>query len=178
MNRSRLRRTCLLALAAAVSLLFPSGAHMEATSPAGPRFTISFPESASKEPLDGRLLLLISTDNSKEPRLQISEDLSTQQVFGANVDGLKPGQPATIDSTAPGYPLGSLAQVPTGEYWCRLCCIVTRLSIAKMDIQSNCRWIAAKASNGAARPVTSTARRERSKSIPTAARRFRCYSTR
>ena len=90
---------------------------MEATSPAGPRFTISFPESASKEPLDGRLLLLISTDNSKEPRLQISEDLSTQQLFGVDVDGLKPGQPATIDSTALGYPVHSLSQVPAGEYW-------------------------------------------------------------
>jgi len=90
---------------------------MEATLPARPRFTISFPESASKEPLDGRLLLLISTDNSKEPRLQISEDLSTQQLFGVDVDGLKPGQPATIDSTALGYPVHSLSQVPAGEYW-------------------------------------------------------------
>lgn len=89
---------------------------MKAT-PAGPRFTISFPESASKEPLDGRLLLLISTDNSKEPRLQISEDLSTQQVFGVDVDGLKPGQPATIDATALGYPVRSLGQIPAGEYW-------------------------------------------------------------
>ena len=90
---------------------------MEAISPTGPRFTISFPESASKEPLDGRLLLLISTDNSKEPRLQISEDLSTQQVFGLDVGGLKPGQPATIDSTALGYPVRSLSHVPAGEYW-------------------------------------------------------------
>ena len=90
---------------------------MKATSPTGPRFTISFPESASKEPLDGRLLLLISTDNSKEPRLQISEDLSTQQVFGVDVDGLKPGRPATIDSSALGYPVRSLLQVPPGEYW-------------------------------------------------------------
>lgn len=90
---------------------------MEATSTAGPRFTISFPESASKEPLDGRLLLLISTDDSKEPRLQISEDLSTQQVFGVDIDGLKPNQAATIDSTALGYPVRSLSQVPAGEYW-------------------------------------------------------------
>ena len=81
----------------------------------GPRFSISFPESASKEPLDGRLLLLISTDNSKEPRFQISEDLSTQQVFGVDVDGLKPGQSATIEATASGYPVRSLAQVPPGE---------------------------------------------------------------
>src|SRR5258708_12945132 len=104
MNRSRLRRTCLLALAAAVSLLFPSGAHMEATSPAGPRFTISFPESASKEPLDGRLLLLISTDNSKEPRLQISEDLSPHQVFAVDVHGLKPAHLPPLPHTALAYP--------------------------------------------------------------------------
>lgn len=119
MNRLRINRACLLTLSATVSflavLVFPSSAHTN--PPAGPRFSISFPESASKERLDGRLLLLISTDNSKEPRLQISEDLSTQQVFGVDVDGLKPGQAATLDATAPGYPLGSLAQVPTGEYW-------------------------------------------------------------
>jgi hypothetical protein len=90
---------------------------MKATSTDGPRFSISFPESASNRALDGRLLLLISTDNAKEPRFQISEDLSTQQVFGVDVDGLKPGQTATFDATAPGYPLGSLAQVPAGEYW-------------------------------------------------------------
>jgi hypothetical protein len=90
---------------------------MKATAPAGPRFSISFPESASKAPLDGRLLLLISTDNSKEPRFQISEDLSTQQAFGVDVDGLKPGETATIDATAFGYPVRSLAQVPSGEYW-------------------------------------------------------------
>ena len=90
---------------------------MKATPPAGLRFSISFPESASNSALDGRLLLLISTDNSKEPRFQISEDLSTQQVFGVDVDGLKPGQPATVDGTALGYPVRSLAQVPSGEYW-------------------------------------------------------------
>jgi hypothetical protein len=90
---------------------------MKATTPAALRFSISFPESASKQPLDGRLLLLISTDNAKEPRFQISEDLSTQQVFGVDVDGMKPGQTATFGATAPGYPLGSLAQVPSGEYW-------------------------------------------------------------
>lgn len=118
MNRLKLTRACLLALAATVpSLLFPPGAQTNSASPAGPRFTISFPESASKQPLDGRLLLLISTDNSKEPRLQISEDLSTQQVFGIDVDGLKPGQPATIDSVALGYPVRSLSQIPAGEYW-------------------------------------------------------------
>jgi hypothetical protein len=120
MNRSNLKRACLLALAATLPslavLFFPTGAQMKST-PAGPRFSISFPESASKTPLDGRLLLLISTDNTKEPRLQISEDLTTQQVFGIDVDGLKPGQAATVDAAALGYPVRSLNQVPSGEYW-------------------------------------------------------------
>jgi hypothetical protein len=64
------------------------------TAPAGLSFSISFPETSSREPLDGRVLLLVSTDNSQEPRFQINEDLNTQQVFGLDVEGLKPGQEA------------------------------------------------------------------------------------
>jgi len=60
---------------------------LKSTNTANPRFEISFPASASKDALDGRLLLLISTDDKQEPRFQISEDLTTQQVFGVNVDG-------------------------------------------------------------------------------------------
>jgi len=81
------------------------------------RFAISFPAESSKVPLDGRVLLILSTDNSKEPRFQINEDLSTQQIFGVDVDGLKPGQEAIVDAGAFGYPLRSLSQVPPGEYW-------------------------------------------------------------
>jgi hypothetical protein len=80
------------------------------------RFEISFPESSSKDSLDGRLLLLIST-NDKEPRFQISEDLTTQQVFGVDVDGWKSGQTKVVDRNAFGYPVRSLAQLPAGEYW-------------------------------------------------------------
>jgi hypothetical protein len=85
--------------------------------PSHPRFAISFPVSSSKEPLDGRVLLLISTNDTKEPRFQISEDLSTQQVFGADVDGLRPGQETVVDSSAFGYPLRSLSELKPGDYW-------------------------------------------------------------
>ncbi len=81
------------------------------------RFEVSLPATASKEPLDGRLLLLISTNNEQEPRFQINEDLTTQQVFGVNVDGWKPGQTTVVDQSAFGYPTRSLSQVPAGEYW-------------------------------------------------------------
>jgi hypothetical protein len=81
------------------------------------RFEISFPATSSAKPLDGRMLLLISNNNAREPRLQISEDPTTQQVFGIDVDGLKPGQTATVDAGAFGYPVRSISQLKPGEYW-------------------------------------------------------------
>ena len=92
------------------------GRSREATA-ANLRFDVSFPLSVSNEPLDGRLLLLISNNNSEEPRFQISEDLNTQQVFGVDVDGWRAGQTRTLDQSAFGYPLRSLSQLPAGEYW-------------------------------------------------------------
>jgi len=80
-------------------------------------FSISFPELSSREPIDGRVLLLVSTDESKEPRFQINEDLNTQQVFGIDVNGLKPGQEVMVDASAFGYPLRSLSDLKPGNYW-------------------------------------------------------------
>ncbi len=99
-----------------VSLLCPQIAELKSEQSSGLRFAVSFPETSNKEPLDGRLLLLISTDTAREPRFQISEDLTTQQVFGIDVEGLKPGQEAILGADAFGYPVRSLAQVPAGEY--------------------------------------------------------------
>ena len=88
-----------------------------ATIRANLKFDISFPTTASTSPLDGRLLLLISANNDREPRFQINEDLNTQQVFGIDVEGWKASQPKTVDQSAFGYPLRSLSQLPAGEYW-------------------------------------------------------------
>jgi len=98
-------------------LLLPFGFSTNAQVQSNVRFEISLPESAGKEPLDGRLLLLISTNDKQEPRFQISEDLTTQQVFGVDVDAWKPGQKKLVDQSAFGYPVRSLAQLPVGEYW-------------------------------------------------------------
>ncbi len=98
-----------------VPLLVFTGAALERPV-AGPRFAISFPASRSAAPLDGRLLLLLSTDSTAEPRFQISDGPSTQLVFGADIDGLRPGQDAVIDGTVFGYPAASLNQLPAGRY--------------------------------------------------------------
>ncbi|HWP38767.1 MAG TPA: hypothetical protein VNL18_14570 [Gemmatimonadales bacterium] len=84
--------------------------------PARLRFAVSFPAAHSAAPLDGRLLLLISTDSSAEPRFQISDAANTQQVFGIDVEGLRPGQEAIIDGSALGYPRKNLADIPPGRY--------------------------------------------------------------
>jgi hypothetical protein len=77
---------------------------------------VSFGAEMSKAPIDGRLLVILSTDPKDEPRLQITENSKTQQIFGIDVDGLAPEQEAVIDSTTLGYPLESLRQVPPGKY--------------------------------------------------------------
>ncbi|HOP60894.1 MAG TPA: hypothetical protein PKZ60_05725 [Candidatus Saccharicenans sp.] len=102
----------LLGLAAGCS----QGAHSPADQ-AQLKFAISFPAERSASPLDGRLLLLISTDNKKEPRFSINDSAGTQQVFGVDVEGMAAGTAAIIDGTAFGYPRHSLAAIEPGEYW-------------------------------------------------------------
>jgi Putative esterase len=81
------------------------------------RFSISVAADKAKEPLDGRVLVILSKDPSDEPRFQISDTgLNTQQVFGVDVEGFRAGQEAVIDAGLLGYPLESLAEVPAGTY--------------------------------------------------------------
>jgi hypothetical protein len=79
-------------------------------------FTVSFPKDASAKPLDGRLLLLLSNDDSAEPRMQIDDTPRSQMIFGVTVDGMKPGSAVTVDDGAYGYPIRYLKDVPPGEY--------------------------------------------------------------
>ena len=80
-------------------------------------FHLSFPAARSAAPLDGRMLLLLSTDPSAEPRFQINDGLDTQLVFGVDVHGLAPGEAAVVDETAFGYPVRSLSRLKPGEYY-------------------------------------------------------------
>jgi len=82
-----------------------------------PRFSISFSKQQSSVALDGRMLLLISTDGSAEPRMQINDTPATQMVFGVDVEDLRPEQPVTIDERAFGYPVRSLAELKPGRYY-------------------------------------------------------------
>jgi hypothetical protein len=96
---------------------FLLAALLSATTSVTAQITVSFPAGASSKPLDGRVLLLLSTDPTAEPRMQIDDSPRSQLVFGTTVDGLAPGQPVTITGAAAGYPIRSLDNVPSGDYY-------------------------------------------------------------
>lgn len=83
------------------------------------RVAVSFPAALSPQPLDGRVLLFISDNGKTEPRTQTDQYRanSTRPIFGVDVDGLKPGQEVIIDGKVWGWPLGSLNEIPAGDYW-------------------------------------------------------------
>ena len=117
MRSIALLRLFVLSFLVLTPFLFTRTVEMKTEPASSLRFVVSFPETSSRDPLDGRMLLLVSTDAAKEPRLQINEDLNTQQVFGVDVDGLRPGQDTIVDASAFGYPLRSLSDLKPGEYW-------------------------------------------------------------
>jgi hypothetical protein len=111
-----LKRAFLCLIVFAVAL-----AHAAAAKPPAkpaPRFEISFPKEMSAAPLDGHVLLLISNNEDREPRFQITfMTAQSQQVFGVDVDALAPGAPAVVDASTLGYPAESLNDLPAGDYW-------------------------------------------------------------
>ncbi|MGH9369353.1 MAG: alpha/beta hydrolase-fold protein [Thermoanaerobaculia bacterium] len=109
------RSGSLLALIA-VSLIAVTAAE-RGSGPARPKIVVHYGADKSKEPLDGRLLLLLSTDKSEEPRFQVSDtSLKSQQVFGIDVEAWKAGEEAAFPADVLGYPAENLADLPAGTY--------------------------------------------------------------
>ncbi len=77
---------------------------------------VSFSKEANEETLDGRLLLMLSTNDEKEPRFQIGTGLDAQLIFGMDVNGMKSEQEIVFDDSVFGFPYPSLNKVPPGEY--------------------------------------------------------------
>jgi len=89
---------------------------VRSAAPAGPRFAVRVAPGLAPGPLDGRLLLLVSRDESQEPRFQIEDGPKSQQAFGIDVDGWAPGTAAHFEPGVLGYPLESLRDLPAGTY--------------------------------------------------------------
>ena len=79
-------------------------------------FEISFSPDASADALDGRVILILATDDVSEPRFRVSPGVNAVQIFGVTADELDPGEQIVIDESVFGYPVDSIADVPAGEY--------------------------------------------------------------
>ncbi len=105
----------LVSLAAA-AFLFACTPAPEAGAGSSLEIAVSFDPALSAQPLDGRVLVMLSTDDSEEPRFQIRGGVKSQQVFGIDIEDLAPGAEAVVDGETFGYPVARLADLTPGEY--------------------------------------------------------------
>lgn len=106
------------AAAAPATATAAAAAKKKGTAPAsasGLRFEVTFPAAAHVGPITGRVFVMVSRENDREPRLQVSR--IGVPFFGRDIDQLKPGQAAIIDGSDLGSPLETLADLPAGEYF-------------------------------------------------------------
>jgi len=68
-------------------------------------------------PLNGHLILVIAKSAESEPRDQLTEDYLSAQGFGVDVEDRAPGQPIVVDAATFGYPLRSLKDLKSGDYY-------------------------------------------------------------
>ena len=81
----------------------------------GTTFNITIADT-SLHNLDGRLLLMLSTNEEVEPRFEIRDNPSTQQIFGMDLEGWEPASGLEFDETSFGYPIQSMTEIPPGDY--------------------------------------------------------------
>jgi len=77
---------------------------------------VKLPDSLTKKPVDGRLLLIFSKNFYGEPMSQINDNPTTQQIFGVDVDGWQPNTTKMISLNAFGYPIEKISDIPAGDY--------------------------------------------------------------
>ena len=95
----------------------PLGVHalFAQTSDTPLRFEISIPDDVRAEPVTGRVFVMVSRTNTREPRFQVGR--TGVPFFGRDVDQLASGQTASIDASDLGSPLESLSDLPPGRYY-------------------------------------------------------------
>ncbi len=112
----RLSLALLLAASAACAPVSQAQS-FRVTIPADARpITTQGAPASAPGPIDGRLLVILSSDPSEEPRMQINDTPKSQMIFGVTLDGAKPGSTVTVGDDAYGYPVRHLSEVPAGEY--------------------------------------------------------------
>jgi hypothetical protein len=80
----------------------------------GEHFGVSIAAATHPGPVTGRLVVIVSKQQTPEPRLALSP--RGPAVFGIDLNQLAPNQNATVDDSALGYPM-ALAALPPGDYF-------------------------------------------------------------
>jgi putative esterase len=81
-----------------------------------PRFEITLP-ATYKQPLTGRVFVIIARGADPEPRLQAGSWESRPELMGRDIDQLQPGRSVAIDALTLGFPLKSVRELPAGDYY-------------------------------------------------------------
>jgi hypothetical protein len=99
--------------------ILPSACHMEmdVEKQRGLSFSVTYEPALTQEEQDGRLLLLLATHDSEEPRFLADDSADTQLIFGLNVEDWQHGSAVIIGQEAVGFPLADLSEVPDGTYY-------------------------------------------------------------
>jgi enterochelin esterase-like enzyme len=109
-------RRILLCLLVAAGLA-AGAVSLDSASPKPVRIEVSFPASLASQPLDGRVILVLSRRDTPPPIDARMTGPDAQPMFGIDVNGLKPGQPAIVDAGTRGWPVESLSSIPPGDYY-------------------------------------------------------------
>jgi hypothetical protein len=107
---------CFIFFMAFLSLLITNFSCQEAAE-SRLKFEISFSSSAHAEPITGRVFVMISESDEREPRLQAGSWSRSVPFFGLDVKDLNPGEVVVIDENVLGYPQKSLLDIPKGDYF-------------------------------------------------------------
>ena len=109
----RLRPRLAVGAALALTTMAPAGEQQPAAD--GPRIEIAFSKAARAEPVTGMVYVAISRTDRRSPIEQTSP--TGVPLFSRFVEGLAPGDSATITAADRGHPIQSLRDLPAGEYW-------------------------------------------------------------
>jgi hypothetical protein len=74
-----------------------------------PRLQISYSS-------DARVILVPAPKTDAEPRFQIGYDISSQQLFGLDINNWKPAETIRLQDSVAGSPLRSISDIPAGSY--------------------------------------------------------------
>jgi Putative esterase len=110
------RRILLVAFVIAAFAQVAPGARARGVV-AATRFEVSYPSALDPGPVTGRVFVMISKTNQREPRLQAGSYNGSVPFFGVDVSALGPDQGAVVDAATPGYPVESLSRLPAGDYY-------------------------------------------------------------